>query len=175
MIESWMPVPGYTKYSVSDRGNVRRNSKLENSKKGLLCLIPSGNGYLQVSLSENNCSKVWRVHQLVARAFLGPQKGNLEVNHKDGDGTNNLVMNLEYVTPSGNRRHCIDVLGKGTVRGSQHGMSKLTEEKVLKLLIFIKQGWPQYKVAKKFGVCQRTVSDIVLGRLWDHCTGLERK
>ena len=51
--------------------------------------------------------KTHRVHRLVAAAFLGPAptEDHAQVNHKDGDPSNNRVQNLEYVTPSQNLQH----------------------------------------------------------------------
>ena len=51
--------------------------------------------------------KMHRVHRLVAAAFLGPAPtgDHRQVNHKDGDASNNHVQNLEYVTSSQNLQH----------------------------------------------------------------------
>lgn len=47
------------------------------------------------------------VHRLVARAFLGPPPSSerFDINHKDGDRSNNSVWNLEYTTRSENIQH----------------------------------------------------------------------
>ena len=47
------------------------------------------------------------VHQLVARAFLWPppSPSHTQINHKDGNKSNNSVDNLEYVTPAQNVAH----------------------------------------------------------------------
>lgn len=42
------------------------------------------------------------VHQLVARAFIGPCPPGLEVRHKDGNPANNHIDNLEYGTRADN-------------------------------------------------------------------------
>ena len=43
------------------------------------------------------------VHRLVAATFLGhPSSPDLQVNHIDGNRSNNCCSNLEYVTPSEN-------------------------------------------------------------------------
>ena len=47
------------------------------------------------------------VHRLVAKAFFGdpPTSQHTQINHKDGNKSNNAVSNLEYVTPRGNIVH----------------------------------------------------------------------
>lgn len=53
-------------------------------------------GYLQVSLSKNGKTKTFKVHRLVAQAFI-PNPNNLpQVNHKDENKQNNCVDNLEW-------------------------------------------------------------------------------
>ena len=50
------------------------------------------------------------VHGLVAAAFLGlpPSPQHSQINHKDGNKSNNAVENLEYVTPAENMAHRFD-------------------------------------------------------------------
>ena len=61
------------------------------------------NGYQNVRIG----SKPYLIHRLVADAFLPPQASTKhnEVNHKDGNGTNNHVDNLEWVTRAQNIQH----------------------------------------------------------------------
>lgn len=50
------------------------------------------------------------IHKLVAEAFLGNKPPKHEINHKDGNKSNNHASNLEYVTHKENIRHALDIL-----------------------------------------------------------------
>lgn len=61
--------------------------------------------YLQVSYCEDGKQLNFRSHRIIAQAFI-PNPENLpQVNHKDGNGLNNTVENLEWVTPRENVKH----------------------------------------------------------------------
>jgi hypothetical protein len=62
-------------------------------------------GYHQVKPVVDGHNVSLYVHQLVAEAFIGPRPKGRELNHKDGDMTNNIVANLEYVTHRENIQH----------------------------------------------------------------------
>ena len=62
-------------------------------------------GYFEISLIKNKKEKRFKLHRLVAQAFI-PNFYNLpQVNHKDGNKSNNCVNNLEWVTGKENIRH----------------------------------------------------------------------
>ena len=64
------------------------------------CLKSSG--YCEVEI----CERKFKVHRLVAHAFHGPPPGEaVEVNHIDGNCSNNEEENLEWVTHSENMLH----------------------------------------------------------------------
>ena len=65
---------------------------------------PDKDGYLKITLVDKNGKfKYFRKHRLIIEAFNG--KSNMEVNHKDGNKTNNALKNLEYVTLRENQSH----------------------------------------------------------------------
>lgn len=96
--EEWRDIPGCEGvYMVSNYGRVKRlplgpYRQTHNNIRHLA----KKNGYLSVNLSLNNKVKWVLVHRLVALAFI-PNPYHLPcVNHKDEDGTNNRVENLEW-------------------------------------------------------------------------------
>lgn len=121
-IERWRPILGYEdKYLISDAGQVlslarvvrEKTGKIRIRKERVLRNILASNGYLFVILSNNGKTNTHLLHRLVVTAFIGASQ--LEVNHKDGDKTNNDVDNLEYVTHSQNIRHSYQVLKRKPV------------------------------------------------------------
>lgn len=113
--EIWRKVILFPDYEVSNFGRVRsfrRPGKcvyLKNKKFN----------YWRINLTDGHWLKSVSVHDLVARAFLGPKPTGYIVNHKDFNRANNCISNLEYVTPKENMYHAI-VAGR-TSRWRSHG------------------------------------------------------
>ena len=63
------------------------------------------NGYPQVLLYKNRKPHTQRVHRLIAEVFLPDYYDKPQVNHIDGNKTNNAVTNLEMATNSENQLH----------------------------------------------------------------------
>ena len=98
-------------YSVNYSGEVR------NDRTGKILKPNKTAGYYQVRLWVNRTIYYRLVHRLVASAFVENKDGKQEVNHKDGDKTNNNANNLEWVTRSENQVHRYRVLLR---RGHNH-------------------------------------------------------
>jgi hypothetical protein len=71
------------------------------------------NGYMRQVV---NRQKI-RVHDLIARAFLGSKPDNYDVDHINGNRADNRPSNLRYVTRSENLRGYQKVRGKCQYRG----------------------------------------------------------
>lgn len=102
--EIWRPVKGYEGlYLASSNGRIWSKPRWR-SKGGILKpYVNRRNGYCYVHLTQNNVGKTVRVHRIIMTAFLG--ESSLQINHKDGDKTNNSLDNLEYCTGSQNMQH----------------------------------------------------------------------
>ena len=55
-------------------------------------------GYYKVCLRIDKRSEEWLVHRLVATLFIPNPEGKPEVDHIDGDKSNNSVCNLRWTT-----------------------------------------------------------------------------
>lgn len=68
-------------------------------------------GYKVVRLSSpGRKPKDFKVHRLVAFAFLPTIPGKNDVNHKDGNKTNNYADNLEWCSRGENNKHAATIL-----------------------------------------------------------------
>ena len=97
-MEIWKDVVGYEgRYQVSNKGRIRSlpvKSRTRYFSGSILKTFKDGNGYETVNLSR----KMFKVHRLVAIAFIPNENGYACVNHKDEVKTNNVVENLEWCT-----------------------------------------------------------------------------
>lgn len=113
MKETWKPIPNYEGYyEASSLGRIRSVPRFGTKKNGSI-LKPNvkKSGYVNILLSKNNVHKTWRLHRLIAQAFIPNPENKPQVNHKNGDKSDNRVDNLEWVTVSENMRHKFEVLG----------------------------------------------------------------
>lgn len=97
----WKFIEGTNReYQVSSTGLVKT------TKTGrILRACVDQRGYLRVALFKTNREKRYKVHRLVAEAFIPNPQGLPQVNHKDGNKANNCVSNLEWVTNEQNMKH----------------------------------------------------------------------
>jgi hypothetical protein len=96
--EEWKDILDYENYEVSNLGNVK------NKKTGRILKSYDKGGYAVVGLSKTK-GKIFQVHRLVCQAFIPNPENKPQVNHKDKNGLNNNVENLEWMTVLENNIH----------------------------------------------------------------------
>lgn len=140
-------------YIITKEGqiiNVRTNRELKPQ--------PNNKGYLRVTL----CGKKYFVHRLVAEKYIPNPEHKEQVNHKDGDKTNNSVANLEWVTNQENRNHAV----KNNLHlcGDKCPWVKLNSQQVIE--IRENTQYSNEKLAKIYNVSVTTITDVLNFRTW---------
>jgi hypothetical protein len=106
--------------------------------------------------------KYLKCHRIVYCKFVGELEYDLDINHKDGNKSNNNISNLELVTHKVNVQHSRDT-------GLNPRLPiKLTESKVLEIRQLGKLGFSSRVVAEKYGLVHTTVQRIWRGEYWNH-------
>jgi hypothetical protein len=167
MTEEWRAIDGYPDYQVSNEGRVRRTTLRTCGRIGHILRPGLRSGYPSVDFCCRGKRRSHLVHHLVAAAFLGPCPDGHEVNHVNGDKTQNQAANLEYTTRSSNQLHAYR-MGLQDARGEKNGHAKLTRELVIEIRAFAAQpNRPSYPhIAKMFNVSESNIRAIVTGRTW---------
>lgn len=178
MTEIWKSLNGIVDngeyYEISSHGNIRSIDRIDNNgKKRKGKLIKSWkqrDGYFLIGLSNNGKRKIYLVHRLVGFAFVKNLENKNEINHIDGNKSNNCSDNLEWNTRNENVKHAYkkQLIKKKDI-GSNHYLSKLNENKVLKIRSLYKTGkYSQSELGKMFNVRQDTISDVIRRKTWKH-------
>ena len=155
-VERWATCRKFENYEISSFGRVRRVSTGK-----ILSPFRQNRGYLQIKLSQDR--EIFRptIHRLVADAFIGISK--LEVNHIDCDKSNNRVDNLEYVTHRQNVAHSI----KNGRHKPLKPNCKITFEDAQEIRRIYECGELGYAlIAKKYFVSKSNIQAIIKGRSW---------
>ena len=89
-------------YQVSNLGRIKSFRGKDKSDGKILRVKPGKSGYVSVTFYKDYDKQVFKVHRLVATAFIPNPENKPEVNHIDENKENNSVMNLEWVTTQEN-------------------------------------------------------------------------
>ena len=133
---------------------------LKYEKEISLSLDRANNGYLQCTIKMNDEYKKYKVHRLVALAFMGDGTKKV-VNHINGCKTDNRPENLEYITHRENMQHAMTLDSYEVGREKwKRSIMKLNDEQV-KSLVVDAGTMTLNQMARKYSIGQSTVSDYL--------------
>ena len=167
MIWKSIDIPEFLgRYEVSEDGKVRRLIVASRTNEKILKQQVLPNGYAYVALCSGYKNQMFRVHRLVASAYIPNPNGFLQVNHKDGCKTNNHFSNLEWCDQSHNMKHAFDTGLESRPQGEKNARAVLTEKDIIEIRDRVRALTNQ--CAKDLGVSYQTIHDIIYNKRWKH-------
>lgn len=177
--EEWKEIPGFEGYYEAssygrikslDREILQRNGKTKRLKGKVLSTPLGSDGRYYVIVLYCGGKKYMRnVHRFIALTFVSNPDNLKEVNHLDGNGLNNHIDNLEWVSPKGNMAHAIEHGLLNPAFGENSGKSKLTEEDVIEIRnLYYFKNFTSIDLEKKFQVDRSAIHSIIKGEHWKH-------
>lgn len=166
MNEIWKDIEGFEGlYQVSNKGRVK---SFHGSKELIRKPLTNKKGYKSLALTRKPAIRInYTIHRLVAEYFIPNPENKREVNHKDGNPSNNNVENLEWATSSENTMHSYENGLQG--RGENFYSAKLTENEAIEIINAYRLGvFSQSMIAEAYGISKSSVKDLLAGRNWAH-------
>lgn len=127
-MKTWKDIKGYEGlYQASNEGEIKSLIK-RNGVEVILKQSIDKCGYKIVTLCKDKVKKTKTVHRLVALTFLN--ETDKQVNHKDGNKSNNNISNLEFVSAKQNINHAIS---NGLLKPNTKKIAELKRRIVLQI------------------------------------------
>lgn len=172
-------MPDFSDYEISDQCRVR------NAKGKILRPVYDPTcRYVRYCFRQNGKQLTKNAHRVMWRAFRGEIPPGMQLNHIDGNRLNNLISNLELVTPSRNTKHAYELgfLKAGDAHPARQRVMRgeppkprLTEDVARSIVTQLRAGNASAsEIARTHGVSRRTVQQIQTGVSWKKLTGLTR-
>ena len=149
----------YNKYYVTKDGQVFNNFKKLNPSF-------NGKGYLILGLMIDGKRRVISVHRLVALSYIPNPLSLPEVNHIDGNRSNNNVDNLEWCTHSENIKHSYKLENRSAV-GVNNANCKTNIEDVIHICEYLQDNIKPSKI-RDMGYDYELIRKIKRRSTWTH-------
>jgi len=178
---TWSDIVGWEgKYKISDRGDVLSVGRVVLSKdhngKPTKAIVDEkilknkiGKvGYPYVTFKDMDTRKTFKVHRLVATAFIPNPENKPSVNHINGIKSDNRVDNLEWCTNVENARHAV-LHGLNTpTTGTKHWNHKHTEHDATLVKTEYANGMSRKQISDQYGYGYVFIYNVTSGQRWKH-------
>jgi len=159
-------ISDFPEYKINDKGVVfssykYKTNKICNEWRPLKQVLDTKIGYYLVTLvnsTTKNRSNQF-IHRLLAKAFIPNPEGKPQVNHIDGDKTNNSLDNLEWCTAKENSQHAVS-LGLTTHKHCEIPIAQC-DIKTHEVIRKFKSG---AEAQKNTGIPRQNISKVVRGK-----------
>lgn len=162
MEEIWKDIKGYEGlYQVSNMGKVKSLNYLRTGKENVLKPGKQNSGYLTVCLSKNNKPKIFRVHRLVATAFIPNPENKPCIDHINTIKDDNRAENLKWATQKENVNNVL-------TRSKRYGANNYKAREVLQFTkegVFVRKWFCIREAARELGFNQSSISKCCLGKM----------
>ena len=123
-------IQNYDGYRIFEDGTIESNVRNKDKSKYYVMKQQNNNGYKTIMLRSNEGkAEMFRVHRLVAMAFVENPNNYTIINHIDGVKNNNHFSNLEWCTYSMNNKHAFDT----KLKENKKSYTKDEEIEIIKL------------------------------------------
>ena len=169
--EIWSDIVGYEgHYQISTFGRVK---SLKKGREKILMPFIDKDGYFSIALSKESTVRKFKIHRLVAQAFIPNLDDKPHINHIDGNKMNNHVSNLEWCTNRENNYHAIKM---GLRRYQRNSHRALTDEQAAwcrKVHIPFDSELGSTALANIFGITQPCMNAILHGKTYKDVVGVD--
>lgn len=160
LIIEWTTHSRHTDYLVSTDGQIKSCVQIKQGR--LLRPNTSPTGYRRVMIGRGGYQKHLLVHRLVAETYIPNPYNKPQVNHIDGDKSNNNVTNLEWCTRLENMQHAskMGLLPSNALANPNNRLN-------IEIARFVRESSLKGRVlAKIYGVSETTISDVRRNKTW---------
>lgn len=159
------------KYEIALQVIPRWKIDVENGKiyarEGLAQRV-DGRGYSVIDTTFQGKKFRFKQHQIIAIAG-GLDPRNRQINHIDGNKTNNRLCNLEIVSPAENVRHAIEM----RLTPPKPYNRLFTDEQVKEIKVRYRNGETQVSISKDLGCSSETIGRIIRGYYYKESEEIE--
>lgn len=151
-------------YSIHKNGEIRRIIKYKNGKNRIRCNRLQNyiaERYMGITLREGKKFYRIRIHKMIWIYYKGKVPEGKELNHKDGNKSNNSLNNLELVTHKENMVHAVKII-KTIKTGWEAATSKHSKVEYISILAMINGGKRNCEIMRAMNMPKSTVRKIRL-------------